>query len=195
MLAVGLLTGLTVQFRDKVDPVIKATNVPLDPPKPDPTPPKPSQPQDTIIDLPTPPIPLPLPPTPGPEVEWDTTPGPTADPVPPAPYIPPPPPPSPSFTPKGARPSNGSAGWITTNDYPRNPLMNGIEGSVGYSLEIGTNGRVARCELTRTSGNRALDDATCRLLTSRARFEPATDDTGAKVVGSYTGSVRWEIPD
>jgi protein TonB len=73
--------------------------------------------------------------------------------------------------------------------------MNEIEGTVGYRLVIGTNGRVASCELTRPSGNKALDDATCRLIASRARFEAATDETGAKVMGTYTGSVRWEIPD
>ena len=40
-----------------------------------------------------------------------------------------------------------------------------------------------------------LDAATCKLLTRRARFEAASDETGAKIVGSYSGSVRWEIPD
>ena len=41
----------------------------------------------------------------------------------------------------------------------------------------------------------ALDDATCRLISRRAQFDPATDETGARVPGTYTGSVRWELPD
>ena len=71
----------------------------------------------------------------------------------------------------------------------------GAEGSVGYRLVIGTAGRVSSCELTRPSGQRALDDATCRLIAGRARFEPATDETGAKVLGTFIVSVRWEIPE
>jgi len=196
LLAVGLVAGLTVQFADTIRTPLTATNVPLPPPPPEPTPPKPSQPSDTILEIPRPPIPLPPPPAPGPVAKWEEFPGPTGGEIsgrtlPPLP----PPPPSPSFTPKSARPSNSSAGWISTNDYPRGPLMNEIEGAVGYRLVIGTNGRVASCELTRPSGNRALDDATCRLITSRARFDSATDESGSKVMGTYTGSVRWEIPD
>lgn len=198
-LAYVVVTGLGAEIVNQLrPPQIIGEQIPLPPPppSPDPTPPKPSDPKDTTIEVPRPPIPFPPPPSPGPEVDWDETPGPIGDPFPGPPQPPlPPSPASPSFTPKGARPSNNSAGWISTNDYPRGPLMNEIEGTVGYRLVIGTNGRVGGCELTRPSGNRALDDATCRLLTSRARFEPATDESGAKVLGTYTGSVRWEIPD
>jgi protein TonB len=196
LLAVALVTGLTVQFTDIVRKPFGATNIPLPPPPPEPTPPKPSTPRDTTLEVPRPPIPLPPPPAPGPVAKWEEFPGPTGG-ESTGPILPPlpPPPPSPSFAPKSARPSNSSAGWISTNDYPRSPLMNEIEGTAGYLLVIGTNGRVASCDLTRSSGNRALDDATCRLITNRARFEPATDESGAKVLGTYTGSVRWEIPN
>lgn len=198
LLAVGLITGLTVTF-DRLDPGrLIGTTVPLDPPKPDPTPTPTAEPVPTtyLPTAPIPPIPLPS----------------NADPVPPAsntdetrvtyfptgpidPPAPPLPPPTPSFAPKRATPSNDSARWITTNDYPRRAIVDEVEGSVGYRLVVGTAGRVASCELTRPSGNRALDDATCRLLTSRARFEPASDETGAKVLGTFTGTVRWELPD
>ena len=40
-----------------------------------------------------------------------------------------------------------------------------------------------------------LDDAACRRISQRARFDPATDETGGKVVGTYAGTVKWEIPD
>ena len=60
---------------------------------------------------------------------------------------------------------------------------------------VGTNGKVSSCEITRPSGNGQLDGATCRYISQRARFDPATDDTGAKVVGTYSGTVSWEIPD
>ena len=107
----------------------------------------------------------------------------------------PPRPTTPTFTPRRAVPSNASSSWITSDDYPRRALVDEVEGSVAYRLVINTAGRVASCELTRASGNRALDDATCRLITNRARFEPATDERGAKVLGTFTGSVRWDIPE
>ena len=82
-----------------------------------------------------------------------------------------------------------------TNDYPRRSLLDGSEGLARYRLVIGTNGSVSSCEVTTSTGDRQLDQATCRHLTRRAQFEAATDENGAKVMGTYTGSVRWEIPE
>lgn len=103
--------------------------------------------------------------------------------------------PTPSFTPRLARPRNHPSGWLSTDDYPRAPLVDGIEGIAAYRLIVGTNGRVSACEVTRSTGNAQLDAATCKFIERRARFEPATDETGAKVVGAYTGTVKWEIPE
>jgi protein TonB len=197
VLAVGLLTGLTVQFTRDADKRIVATNLPLDKPKPDPSPTPPPQPQQQSYTAPVPLQPL--------NLTTDTKPVP--DPVESDPpefaYLPtgnvepspPSLPPRPSILPKRAVPSNSVSRWISNADYPRRALIDEAEGSAGYRLVIGTNGRVSSCEVLRTTGHRALDDATCRLISDRARFEPATDDTGAKVVGTYVGSVSWQIPD
>lgn len=198
LLAAGLLTGLTVQFIGKADAPVQATNIPLDSPKPEPTPtPTPSPVVDTYI----PPVPLPpIPLAQEPDLTLDDVkPQDTAEtslyPTNPGPIVQPDPPrPAPSFIPKRPAPRNGS-NWITDNDYPRRALIDHVEGSAGYRLVIGANGRVSDCQLTRPTGNRALDDATCRLISDRARFDPATDENGTKVQGTFTGSVRWQIPD
>ena len=196
-LAYVVVTGLGAQIVERLKPPpLIGEQIPLPPPlPPDPTPPPPHPTVSKPV-APTPPIPLP-PPT-GPKVDpfdelansstsvFPT--GPVAPPLPPAP-------PTPRFTPKRALPSNNVSRWITNDDYPRPALVDQAEGSVGYRLVIGTNGRVSSCELTRPSGVPSLDAATCRLITSRARFESATDDAGAKVLGTYTGSVTWQIPD
>jgi len=104
-------------------------------------------------------------------------------------------PPRPAFTPRRAVPANAANRWITTDDYPSRPLRDGIEGTGAYRLVVGSSGRVSACDVTRSTGNAQLDAATCRFIIQRARFEPATDETGARVIGSYTGTVRWEIPD
>jgi len=194
-LAVAVVTGLSVAGYAPLrtyDPIIE---FPVEPEPPEPAPPPP-QPSDPVVTLPrAPEPPLELRPVPDPMIEpleaaesavVTRLPDPVATATPR---------PQPSFAPKRAVPSNGPAGWITNADYPRRALVDEAEGSVGYRLVIGTAGRVSSCELTRPSGHRALDDATCRLIAGRARFEPATDETGAKVLGTFTGSVRWEIPE
>lgn len=108
---------------------------------------------------------------------------------------PPKPSPSATFTPTSPVPAGNAGSWITTADYPASPLRRGIEGVTGYRLVIGTNGKVNACEITASSGNAQLDEATCSKLTRRARFTPATDSSGAKVVGNFNGVVRWQIPD
>jgi protein TonB len=102
--------------------------------------------------------------------------------------------PTPAFTPRLARPRNAPSSWLSTDDYPRAPLVDGVEGVAAYRLIVGTSGRVSACEVTRSTGNAQLDAATCKFIERRARFEPATDESGAKVVGSFTGTVKWEIP-
>jgi protein TonB len=197
VLGYTIVTGLGAEIVERfVPPPLKGEQIPLPPPPPKPV--ETPEPQQTPITYVAPP--------PRPPVELTADPLPSPPPAPPTNEtslfpsrgeigLPPAPPPGPSFPPKRAVPRNNSSSWIGTDDYPRRPLVEGIEGSVGYRLVIGTNGRVSSCELTRPSGNRALDDATCRLITTRARFEPATDETGAKVLGTFTGSVRWEIPE
>jgi periplasmic protein TonB len=200
VLGVVVLTGLTIAGYKPVteyNPIIEFPTAP--PPQPPEPVPQPQPPEQTFV-APTPPIPIPLPPQPGPRVdEFDQNqlvipdvstrpdPGPTARPEPPRP--------TPSFAPKIARPSNNQARWITNDDYPSRALRDGSEGLAGYRLIVGSGGRVSSCEITASTGNRLLDETTCRLISSRARFDPATDENGARVVGSYSGTVRWQIPD
>lgn len=175
----------------------------FDVPKPVPPPPPPTdQPSDPVAErlpqVPTPPIPLP--PQPGPQVDFkdvidDLPPYTAPDPIPGPTLQPDPPRPTPTFTPRLARPSNGPAGWVTADDYPSQELREGIEGQLRYRLSVASNGRVTACEVIATSGARRLDEAACRMITRRARFDAATDGSGAKVVGTYSGTVRWEIPD
>ncbi|GAA5059880.1 hypothetical protein GCM10023208_27650 [Erythrobacter westpacificensis] len=102
---------------------------------------------------------------------------------------------APAIEPVPARPRNGPAGWITTNDYSRSDLTREREGTASYRLVIGSDGRVDACEITRSSGHSTLDRNTCRLLESRARFDAATNNQGERTVGTYSGSVTWQIPD
>ena len=103
--------------------------------------------------------------------------------------------PQPSFAPKRAAPRNDASRWVVTNDYPAKALREGAEGVAGFRVVVGSDGRVDACEITVSSGNALLDEATCKNVSSRARFEPATDGNGQKVVGSYSSQVRWQMPN
>jgi len=127
-----------------------------------------------VVRIPAPaPIPMPAP-----------NPGPVATPSP-----------APLAVPVGATPNNGPSGWITNNDYSNSDLRRGREGTAGYRLVIGSDGRVDACEITSSTGHSSLDRTTCRLIQRRARFDAATDNTGSRVVGTFTGSVTWQIPE
>lgn len=79
-------------------------------------------------------------------------------------------------------------------DYPPAALAAGEEGAVGFTLEVAANGRVAGCTITQSSGSAELDDTTCRLISSRARFTPALDSDGATVADKVSGKIIWKLP-
>ena len=95
----------------------------------------------------------------------------------------------PNPVPKG-NPSN----WANTNDYPSRALQQEREGTVGFRTTIDPNGRVTDCQIVSSSGHLDLDQATCTNVTRRARFDPALDEDGNAVTGTYSNRVRWQIP-
>jgi TonB family protein len=115
---------------------------------------------------------------------------------PPLPFVltappPAPPPPARAQPPQRAR-ANLNA-YFSADDYPAG-LERG-EGTSSFRLTIGPNGRVADCVITRSSGIAALDQATCRILRSRARYTPARDSAGNPTTGSDSGRVSWRLPE
>jgi protein TonB len=89
---------------------------------------------------------------------------PTAPPAPPAP----PPPPAPKL--EAARAKGDVRALFSNDDYPSAAIRAEEQGTARARLTIGTNGRVADCTITQSSGSSSLDSTTCRILRSRARF-------------------------
>lgn len=121
---------------------------------------------------------------------------PVAPPPPPAPVlvVAPPAPPPPRFTPKGAAPKGNPGNWATANDYPSRALREEREGTTGFRVTVGPDGRVTDCQITSSSGSPDLDQTACEKIRQRARFTPATDGEGQPTTGSYSNRVRWVIP-
>ncbi len=101
----------------------------------------------------------------------------------------------PGFDPVAAKPSNNAGLWVTNDDYRDSWVNRGFEGMASFSVTVGTNGRVIDCEITASTGHRALDRATCQLVKRRARFEPALNSNGEKVTDTYSKSILWQLPE
>ena len=96
-----------------------------------------------------------------------------------------------------AGPSRGRANlaaYFSADDYPAAALRDNLQGTTGFRLTIGPNGRVTACAVTSSSGSAALDQATCRILRSRARYTPARDSGGNPTDGTDSGRVTWRLP-
>lgn len=120
----------------------------------------------------------------------------TGGPIGPVEFRPPDPVPSPQpFTPVSAAPRGNPGGWVTNNDYRTRWINEGLTGTARFTVSIDANGKVTGCTITRSSGHAALDDATCSLITRRAKFTPARDGSGKAAAGSYSSSVNWSIPE
>jgi periplasmic protein TonB len=198
-IGLALVAGLTATMVVKRDKPIEATNIPL----PKDTPPPPPETREarkdpSVIDRPDVLIKLPpLGPPNLPELtdnrgnEGTSDLGDVSFPLP---DTTPTPPEVPQFKPKSAKPQGKWSSWVTTNDYPADDLRREHQGRTSYRLSIDARGAVTDCTITASSGHPGLDRATCETVKRRARFEPATDQTGARTAGSFSGSVTWTIP-
>jgi protein TonB len=197
LLGYAFITGLAYSVIKKATADLKTFNVDEPPPPPDKPPPPPPPNQPTV------PPPIVAPPpifrmnTPPPPISTVRIAPPpvitnTAPPAPPLPPAPPPPPPAPVKV-EPAHAKANLAGLITNDDYPPSSLRNEEQGTVRVRLEIGTNGRVTSCSVSSSSGHPALDSATCRLLSNRARFSPAKDSTGSATTDTFSQSIAWRI--
>ena len=83
---------------------------------------------------------------------------------------------------------------FTTDDDPASAASAGAEGTAQATLTIGPDGRVTGCNLTRSTGNSALDSATCNILRRRAKFTPARDSNGNPTTDTVTTPpIRWQL--
>ena len=84
--------------------------------------------------------------------------------------------------------------WTTTADYPVAALRANEQGTSAFSVIVDKAGRVKECRITSSSGSAPLDEATCRLVTQRARFFPAVDEQNNPIEGTYANRIRWVLP-
>ncbi|MES2136833.1 MAG: energy transducer TonB [Pseudomonadota bacterium] len=192
-LGYAIVTGLAYNVIKHAAQDLKTFDVEEPPPPPEEPPPPPK-------DMPkVPPPPLTPPPlvrmeAPPPPIQTVTaTPPPYIPPVAPAPPAPPPPPRK-TVSAQSARGDLRSL--FSADDYPASALAAGVGGTAQAQLSIGPDGRVTGCNLIRSTGNGALDAATCNILRRRAKFTPARDSNGNPTSDTITTpSITWVVPN
>jgi len=92
------------------------------------------------------------------------------------------------------RPVTPVATYLSNDDYPAAALRAEEEGTTQVRLTIGPDGRVANCQISRSSGSNALDRATCRILQRRMKFHPALNRKGRPATGRFEARVSWRLP-
>ena len=80
-------------------------------------------------------------------------------------------------------------------DYPPSAQRREEEGTVTMRITVGTNGRVADCAVTGSSGSSALDQAACKGMRRYARYNPALNDAGNPVTATTSQSIRYVLPE
>ena len=192
LLGYGLVTGLAFEAVKKVAQRVTTIDIEEEKPKeelPPPPPPKEAPPPPIVA----PPPPINISPAPPPISTVTHAPPPPPIVIPTA-APPPPPPPPPRVAPKAPQPRNNPGSWATPDDYPTKAMREDRAGTTRFSVTVDAEGKVTSCQVTGSSGHSDLDDATCKLVTRRARFRPATDGEGNPTTGSYSNAVRWQIP-
>jgi protein TonB len=186
----AIVTGLAYDVVKKSIQDLKTFDVEEQPPPPEAPPPPPK-------DMPkVPPPPITPPPlvrmeAPPPPIQTVTTP--VIPPVaPPAPPMAPPPPP------RKVQSAQSAKGDLRTlfgpDDYPASAQASGAEGTSQAQITIGSDGRVVGCDIIRSSGNSALDSATCNILRRRAKFTPARDSNGQATTDTITTPpITWRL--
>ncbi|MBV7264764.1 TonB family protein [Erythrobacter sp. WH131] len=94
-----------------------------------------------------------------------------------------------------ASPRGNPGRWVTDSDYRSRWVREELSGVVSFALTIDRDGKVSDCTITKSTGHAQLDEATCRLIERRARFDPAKDSYGNPISGTYRNSVNWKLPE
>ena len=93
-----------------------------------------------------------------------------------------------------AVPTRDPATLIGADDYPSEALRDESQGVSYVVWAIGPEGRVIDCRVGVSSGDPALDAASCGAIMRRARYRPAIATDGKPVVSHAGRRVNWRVP-
>lgn len=83
---------------------------------------------------------------------------------------------------------------ISYPDYPRAAVRERASGLTKIVFTIDVSGRVSQCLVVTSSGRTDLDEASCRALQTRARYNPAIGVGGKPRATLKLRQVAWAAP-
>lgn len=187
-LGYAFITGLALKAVKAIVQPLETVNVEEEAPPPEEPPPPP--PKD--IEIP------PFVPPPEVSIAQDaptnsiTTQSEIARPDPPRVAPPAPPAPPAAVAPPSPATPKGRGNTFSDDDFPDASRRAEEQGVTRVSYVVGADGKVSSCTVTQSSGFPRLDDATCKIIMRRFRFNPATRD-GQPVAETKTQPVRWQL--
>lgn len=78
--------------------------------------------------------------------------------------------------------------------YPPGALKRGEQGRVAFRLSIEPTGVIATCDVTESSGFKALDQETCEIMSLYARVQPVRNSDGRAIRAAQNGYIVWKLP-
>ena len=187
-LGYAFITGLALKAVKAIVQPLETVNVKEEAPPPEEPPPPP--PKDIEIPPFVPPPEVSVAQDSPPTITTQTT---VAQPDPPK-FAPPAPPapPAPAASPPTAATPKGRGNAFSDDDFPDASRRAEEAGVTRVSYTVDVDGKVSACNVTQSSGFPRLDDATCKIIMRRFRFNPATRD-GKPVQETKTQPVRWQL--
>lgn len=82
-----------------------------------------------------------------------------------------------------------------SGDYPEVSIRAGTSGTVVVRFTVNTMGRVSDCTVVGPSGDAALDQKTCSIFETRARFSPGIGQDGAPKPVKLVQTVHWALAE
>jgi protein TonB len=83
---------------------------------------------------------------------------------------------------------------IPDREYGRLASTGILNGSVGITIKVNTDGRISNCRIARSSGDGYADSTMCQLAQQYVRFRPALDPAGHPVAQDITWYPNWWKP-
>lgn len=87
----------------------------------------------------------------------------------------------------------GSQTWFSGDDYPPRMVRGNYQGTVYYRLIVDETGKPTSCHVQRSTRPKDFDEAVCRIVMRRGRFEPAKDANGKPVPSFWSQAITFRM--
>lgn len=89
-------------------------------------------------------------------------------------------------------PKNSPGSWVTAGDYPKAMVLAEQSAIVQFRVMVNEKGVPTSCHIQESTRPKEFDDAVCKNVMKRAKFDPAIDAEGKPMASYWRNSVRFQ---